>query len=100
MNLTWKAVVLVTTVVAGVVVLALFEKDTTAYIGLAIAILLGVGVIHQQGEIKNATNGIQERLLKLMESMTERLAAQQPPALPPSDATVIEGTSTDRGTTT
>lgn len=93
MTLSWKHVVLVGIVVGGVVTLALFEKDTTAYIGLAIAILLGVGVIHQQGEIKNATNGIQSRMLSLMETMADRLATQQPPPLALSDAPVAEGTA-------
>lgn len=90
MKLSWQHVVVIGFVVIGMVTLAILDRDPTAFIGLAIAILVGVGLI-QQGEIKNAANGTSSRMLSLMESMTQALAKAtppQPPAGPP--ATLVD----------
>jgi hypothetical protein len=81
-KLTWQHVAVIGLVVTGVIVLAALGRDTTAFIGLAIAILLGVGLV-QQGEIKNATNGNTSRLVSLMETMANHLAKAAPPSEPP-----------------
>lgn len=79
MKLSWQHVAVIALIVAGVVTLAAFGLDTTAFIGLAIAILLGVGLI-QQGEIKNAANGSTSRIVSLMETMATHLAQVRPPS--------------------
>lgn len=87
MRFGWPHVVLVAVLVAGIVILSVFDKDTGPYIALASAVLLGAGItagIHQQGEIKQATNGTNARLLNLMETMAKQLALMTPPP-PPAD---------------
>lgn len=90
MKLTWQHVTVIGFMVIGVVTLAILDRDPTAFIGLAIAILVGVGLI-QQGEIKNAANGTSSRMLSLMETMTQHLA-NPTPASPVSNArpTVVD----------
>lgn len=78
MKLTWPHVAVIGMIVTGVVILAVLQPEqVTAFIGLAIAILLGVGLV-QQGEIKNAANGNTSRLVSLMETMTGHLAQSGP----------------------
>jgi len=92
MKLNWPHVALVTVLVAGMVVLSVFDKDTTAYIALASAVLLGAGItagIHQQGEIKQATNGNSAALVELVAEMTRLLAAMTPPAQPPAQPVAV-----------
>jgi predicted RND superfamily exporter protein len=82
MRLGWSHVMLVTVLVAGVVILAVFGKDTAPLIALASAVLLGAGItvgIHQQGEIKATTNGNSSQLIALLETMTRQLALMTPP---------------------
>lgn len=83
MKLTWPHVAVIGMIVTGVVILAILQPEqVTAFIGLAIAILLGVGLV-QQGEIKNAANGNTSRLVSLMETMTGHLAqSATPPSVP------------------
>jgi len=87
-KLSWQHVTVVGLVVAGVIVLAVLGRDTSAFIGLAVAILLGVGLV-QQGEIKNAANGNTSRLVSLMEIMTNHLA-NAGPAVSPSPSSAPE----------
>jgi hypothetical protein len=67
------------------VVLGVQDKETAAYLGLAVAILVGLGVIHNQGKIESATNGNQSRLIGLMEAMMVQL--RQLPPIPPEPPT-------------
>ena len=92
MKLDWPHVVIVIIVVAGMVTLAALGRDTTAFIGLAIAILLGAGLV-QQGEIKNAANGTSARMVALMETMTKMLAQTTP--MPPSSLPSVPSVTTD-----
>ena len=82
--ITWPLAVVVVALVAGVVVLGVLDKDTAAYLGLAVTILVGLGVIHGQAEIKSATNGNLSRLTSLLETMMVQLQQSSPmPAEPP-----------------
>lgn len=88
MKFGWPHVALVAVLVFGIVILSVFDKDTAPYIALASAILLGAGLtagIHQQGEIKQATNGNSMRLIALLESMSKQLATMSPPPPPPAE---------------
>lgn len=88
MKLGWPHVFLASVLVTGVTILSYFGKDTAPLIALASAILLGAGIgagIHQQGEIKQATNGNTIRLMSLVESMSKQLALMSPPAPPLGD---------------
>ena len=93
MKLLWQHVVVIGLIVAGVVVLAVIQPEqVTAFVGLAVAILIGIGLI-QQGEIKNATNGSTSRLISLMELMANHLAQSPPPTPPPSASDESQGGS-------
>lgn len=93
--ITWPLAVVVVALVAGVVILGVLDKDTAAYLGLAVTILVGLGVIHGQGEIKSATNGNLSRLTSLLETMMVQL--RQLPPLPPEPPTNGDDTTVSGG---
>lgn len=83
MKITWQHVAIVGIVVAGVVALGLTGRDTAALIGLAGAVLAGLGIVAgQQGEIKTATNGNLARLVALVEATMLQLRQMPPPPTP------------------
>ena len=97
MKLTNQAVAIVGFIVGGVVLLAAFDKETTGLFGLAVGILLPLG-LYQQGEIKNAANGTTAQLVSMVRMTSEhlqQLASQILAALPPAPPGVktIEGES-------
>lgn len=79
--ITWPIAIVIVALVGGLVVLAVLDVDTGLYLALAVAILVGLGIIHSQGEIKSGTNGNMSRLISLVETMASQL--RQLPPLPP-----------------
>lgn len=87
MRLTWPHVAVIGMILAGVVTLGAMGRDATALIGLALALLIGLGLVAgQQQGIKDATNGNMARLVSLVEAMAKQLR-EMPPSTPPGDPT-------------
>lgn len=94
--ITWPLAVVITVLIAGVVVLGVMDKDTAAYLGLAVTILVGLGVIHGQAKIESATNGNLSRLTGLLEAMMVQLR-QLPPIPPEPTPNGADDTHTPQG---
>ena len=87
-DLSWKAVVLVSVVVAGLVCLTLAGRDTTVLGGIAGLILAGLGfTIAQQHAVKEQTNGNTTRLMDIIEAQGKMLATSTPA---PIEGTIID----------
>lgn len=81
MKLSWQHVAVILGILAAVTAVVWRGNDPTPIIGLALAILIGIGLV-QQGEIKAAANGSMSRLISLMETMAEQLRHLPPPPTP------------------
>lgn len=80
MKLTWPHVVVVGLILGAIVLLAAFDRDTTALVGLGTLLLAGLGLVAgQQLGIKDQTNGNVSELLRLVREMAVRLAEAPPP---------------------
>lgn len=80
--LSWPHVVVIGIIVAGLVALAAFGRDTSALVALGTLLLAGIGLIAgTQFGIKDQTNGNTSRLLAIVEAQGQLLAQMQPPAI-------------------
>lgn len=74
---TWPQVVIALGAITAVVVLALAHVDTTALIGLIIALLLG-GVFSTVVQVKDQTNGNHTALVDTLRRQSDQLARAYP----------------------
>lgn len=103
MKLSWQHVILVLIIVAGMLGMAKIDPaHTDAFILFGLGVLAAVGLVHtgnQLGEIKNATNGTNSRVISLLERQSEQMAklstsvATPPPAVD-SSATLVDSDPT------
>lgn len=90
-DVSWRQVVVIAVVMAGIVVVTLSGRDTTALVAIGGGILAALGFVVSQGQtVKEQTNGRIGELIKLIESQGRMLAGMIPPTLPPP--TPAEGT--------
>lgn len=88
MKLTTQHVVVIGMVLAAIVALSIAGRDTSAIVGLGVAILAGLGlVVGQQLGIGGQVNGRFSTMLSMIEKQGHMLAAMQP--TPAIEATVI-----------
>lgn len=93
MRLTWQHIALVAIIVGGMLGMAKIDPGhTDTFILFGLGVLAAVGLVHtgnQLGEIKNATNGTNSRVISLLERQSEQMAKLSAgTAPPPSDSSV------------
>lgn len=78
MNLKWSGAAVAIACIAAIVVLAVMHADTTAMLGVLMAVIGGLSVAtHQQ------TNGNTSRLIDLVQRQSEELSRTMPAKTPP-----------------
>jgi len=86
-KISWQHVAVVALILASIVTLGAFGRDTTALLALGTLLLAGIGLTLGQGmAVKEQTNGNTTKLLEMVEKQGQLLAAMQPPPPSPADA--------------
>lgn len=104
MKLSWQHVALVAIIVGGMLAMAKIDPNhTDTFILFGLGVLAAVGLARtgsQLGEIRNATNGTNSRVISLLERQSEQIAnlssaaaSSSNTAAPSSDpsATLVDG---------